>query len=121
MGNALYKTTTIGTLGELLVQFKLLQFGVQAAPPIKDSGNDLVAIKGRVVKLIQVKTSENTTPSIRDLPEIYDLVFLVRLVKDNMGSYLVDSSPITIVNSSREKLGVLSQDLVNELWSPDTQ
>ena len=35
-----------GTVGRTLVQIRLLQFGVQAAPPIKDSGNDLIAVCG---------------------------------------------------------------------------
>lgn len=52
-----------GTLGELLVQLRLLQFGIQAAPPIKDSGNDLIAVRGEVFKAIQVKTT--TTGSFR--------------------------------------------------------
>lgn len=43
MGNPLPKALATGTLGELLVQFRLLQFDIQAAPPLKDSGNDLVA------------------------------------------------------------------------------
>lgn len=53
MANPLPKTTYIGTVGELLVQLRLLEFGVQSAPPIRDSGNDLIAIKGRVVKLFR--------------------------------------------------------------------
>lgn len=62
MGNTLPKNLSIGTIGELLVQLRLLEFGVQAAPPIKDSGNDLIAIKGEVVKFIQIKTSKKTIP-----------------------------------------------------------
>jgi hypothetical protein len=46
-----------GTVGELLVQLRLLQYGVQAAPPLKDTGNDLIAVKGPVLKAIQVKTT----------------------------------------------------------------
>lgn len=36
MGNELPTSVTTGTLGEILCQLKLLEFGVQAAPPIKD-------------------------------------------------------------------------------------
>ena len=46
-----------GTIGELLVQIRLLQYGVQAAPPVKDSGNDLIAVRGNVFKALQVKTT----------------------------------------------------------------
>ena len=51
---------------------------MQAAPPLKDSGNDLIAVKGRVIKAIQVKT---TTTSRFDTkrPEYYDLAALVAL------------------------------------------
>lgn len=56
MGNPLHKNAHKGTLGELLVQLRLLEYGVQAAPPIKDTGDDLIAIKGETVKFIQVKT-----------------------------------------------------------------
>ena len=43
-----------GTVGELLVQIRLLQFGVQAAPPIKDSGNDLIAVNDREFRAVSV-------------------------------------------------------------------
>ena len=43
-----------GTIGELLVQIRLLQYGVQAAPPIKDSGNDLIAMNGEVFRAVSV-------------------------------------------------------------------
>ena len=46
MANPIPKNMKTGTIGELLVQLRLLQYNVQAAPPIKDSGNDLIAIKG---------------------------------------------------------------------------
>jgi hypothetical protein len=76
MGNPLPTNMSTATLGELLVQLRLLEYGIQAAPPIKDSGNDLIAIRGEVVKFIQVKTScEIAQP--RDLPDVYHLVVLV--------------------------------------------
>jgi len=36
---------------------RLFQHGVQAAPPLKDSGNDLIAVRERVFRAIQVKTT----------------------------------------------------------------
>ncbi len=51
-----------GSFGELLVQIRLLQHGVQAAPPIKDSGNDLIAIRRTVFKAVQVKTTVQEFP-----------------------------------------------------------
>jgi hypothetical protein len=74
-----------GTLGEIFVQLRLLQFGVQASPPIKDSGNDLIAIKEDVFKAIQVKTTvrEKFEFDINDLPSRYHLLALVRLVGED--------------------------------------
>jgi 5-hydroxyisourate hydrolase-like protein (transthyretin family) len=48
----------IGAIGELLVQLRFLQYDVQAAPPLKDSGNDLIAIRGEQWRAIQVKTTQ---------------------------------------------------------------
>jgi len=47
----------VGTIGELLVQLRLLQFHVQAAAPLKDSGNDLIAVRATRFHTIQVKTT----------------------------------------------------------------
>jgi hypothetical protein len=73
-----------GKVGELLIQIKLLLNGIQAAPPILDSGNDLVAICGRTIKTIQVKTKENSTPNwdIRPTEREYDILALVELAMD---------------------------------------
>jgi hypothetical protein len=56
--NALFDTTFKGTLGELITQAFLLAHGVQAAPPIKDSGNDLIAVRGHSFRAVQVRASE---------------------------------------------------------------
>lgn len=55
--NSLFHQTRIGTLGELIAQTHLLAHGVQAAPPIKDSGNDLIGIFNGSFRAIQVRTS----------------------------------------------------------------
>jgi len=52
--NSLSDTFLKGTFGELFVQLRLLQYEIQAAQPLKDTGNDLIAIKGEVFKAIQV-------------------------------------------------------------------
>jgi hypothetical protein len=73
----------IGTVGELLVQLRLLQFGLQAAPPLKDSGNDLVAIRQEVVKTFQIKTTttrrDHCTFDRRALPDLYHVLAIVTL------------------------------------------
>lgn len=118
MGNPLPNTTHTGTLGELLVQLRLLEYGIQAAPPIKDSGNDLIAIKGEVVKFIQVKTTLKHLTSARDLPEIYHIVALVELKYSGGGILLLDQSRVFVfkkgekVTEKRE----LSQTVVDDLW-----
>ena len=48
--NEISPEVRIGTIGELLVQTRLLQRGVQAAAAIKDSGNDLIALRGPTIK-----------------------------------------------------------------------
>ena len=67
--NELDSNTNTGTFGELLVQLRLFQHGVQAAPPLKDSGNDLIAVKERVFRAIQVKTTNQDRFDLRGLPE----------------------------------------------------
>lgn len=63
MANPISTELSIGTIGELLVQIRFLQYGVQAAAPLKDSGNDLIALRGFSVQTIQVKTT-----SVGELP-----------------------------------------------------
>jgi hypothetical protein len=72
-----------GALGELLVQIRLLQLGVQAAPPIKDSGNDLIAVRNDVFKAIQVKTTKRNRYSAKKLPKRYHLLAVVKLCASN--------------------------------------
>ena len=96
MANPLPPPLATGTLGEILVQLRLLQFGVQAAPPIKDTGNDLVAFYGRTVRTLQVKTSTNRISQDRRLPQHYDILAFVLL--QNIGGVVeLDSSRIFLV------------------------
>ena len=55
--NRITDNLKIGTVRELLVQLRLLEHDVQAAPPIKDSGNDLIAVRGESFRAIQIKTT----------------------------------------------------------------
>lgn len=118
MGNPLPKTVHIGTIGEILVQLRLLEYGVQSAPPIKDSGNDLIAIKGEVVKYVQVKTSTSRIGGVNGLPDIYHIVALVELEYSEDGGLLLDQSRIYVYKKG-ESLGQkreLTQDIVNNIW-----
>lgn len=99
MANPLPPPLATGTLGEILVQLRLLQFGVQAAPPIKDTGNDLVAFRDRSVRTLQVKTSATHIPRDRRLPPHYDILALV-LLHSFEGVVGLDSSRIFLVPSA---------------------
>lgn len=127
MGNPISENIKIGTLGELLVQTRLLQYGVQAAPPIKDSGNDLIAVKGEVFKGVQVKTTARGILQWNGLPEHYHILALVSLAGEEDEIYL-DATSVFLVprkevpnvspnNSSLEKFRIrkgLVDDLFNE-------
>lgn len=114
MGNPLPKNLKKGTIGELLVQLRLLEFGVQSAPPIKDSGNDLIAIRGEVVKFVQVKTENR----LRNLPEIFHIIALVDLKYSQGGDLLLDKSNVYLIMKGQKIINKrkLTQELVNEIW-----
>ena len=114
MANPLPKNIHKGTIGELLVQLRLLEYGVQASPPLKDTGNDLIAIKEEIVKFIQVKTSSR----IGNLPKIYHLVALVDLKYDENKNLLLDQSVVWIIEKgeSPNQKKELDKSLVDEIW-----
>ncbi len=82
MANPISEEVKTGTVGELLVQLRLLQYGVQAAPPLKDSGNDLIALKGFAIRCVQVKTTTNNVPAWPRKDKLYHLLAVVRLEGD---------------------------------------
>jgi len=102
MSNPISAAIRIGTLGELHVQLRLFQFDVQAAPPLKDSGNDWIAVKGPRFQTIQVKTT--ATRYLADFPDdrIYSLLVIVRFVGDDRDIRL-DESEVYLI--PRENLG----------------
>ena len=83
-------------MGELLVQLRLLQHGIQAAPPIKDSGNDLIALRGFVTRTIQVKTTTDGVPPWPKVARMYHLLAIVRLEGEETDIFL-DQSEIYLV------------------------
>jgi hypothetical protein len=123
VANPISEKMAIGTIGELLVQLRLLQHGVQAVPPLKDSGNDLIALRGYEVRAVQVKTSVGRIPRLRNLPLLYHLVALVRLEKFG-DQILLDESQIYLVPRNVIDAGQridyqqfrLSQELVDSLF-----
>lgn len=119
---------TIGSIGELLVALRLLQYGVQAAPPIKDSGNDLIAVRYKEFRAIQVKTT--TTNRFNDLDDLqrrlYHYVAFVHLVKKADG-FDLENSRIFLVEDHKIKQGSykvehfadleLNQERIDELFA----
>jgi hypothetical protein len=82
MANPINPMMKTGTLGELLVQIRLLEHDVQAAPPLKDTGNDLIALKGSVCRAIQVKTKttgDDPFDAVDGLDRNFDILALVNL------------------------------------------
>lgn len=89
-----------GTVGELLVQLRLLQFGVQAAPPLKDSGNDLIAIKGECFRAVQVKTTTREEFNKGNLPDKYHILAVVFLAGENQNIWL-DGSKVFLIEKKK--------------------
>ena len=100
--NPISKEIKIGTIGEILVQLRLLQYNVQSAPALKDSGNDLIAVKGDILKAIQVKTSTTDKFKLQNLHK-YHILALVKLVGENDSIYLDQSKIFLLKESEVEK------------------
>lgn len=79
MGNPISNELKLGTIAELLVQASLLQFDVQAAPPLKDSGNDLIAIRRAAIRAIQVKATKRDRYGAPKEKIRYDILAAVRM------------------------------------------
>lgn len=128
MSNPISKEVKIGTLGELLVQIRLLQYDVQAAPPLKDSGNDLIAAKGDVFKSIQVKTiNDSDRFDLREIDrKIINVVALVRLIGEDREVSLDDTDIFLLTKDdiadkqtiSPETISdkILTNERINEIW-----
>jgi hypothetical protein len=96
MSNPLPENNLTGLFGELLVQIRLLQFGVQAAPPIEDSGNDLIAVNGKEFRSVSVRTTTSTNFTKPKSERIYDVLAVVCLEgADN--EVLLDRSQIFLI------------------------
>ena len=109
--NPISDKMAIGTAGELLVQLRLLQHGVQAAAPIKDSGNDLIAVRQTVFRAIQVKTTTGPRYSVHRLPPFYHILAVVYLCVED-GDFHLDRSRVYLI--PRERVEATSRR-INEL------
>lgn len=125
MANPISAELITGTVGELLVQIRLLQYDVQAAPPLKDSGNDLIALRGFEVRCIQVKTTSSALPAWPADTNRYHLLAVVRLVGedrelhlDRSEVYLLRKSDLPSIRRSWDELRpfVLNSHRIEELF-----
>ena len=80
-----------GSVGELLVQIRLLQYGVQAAPPIEDSGNDLIAVNGTEFRAISVRTTRSGNYNKPPQERTYHVLAVVHLRGDDRELHLDDT------------------------------
>lgn len=128
MSNPISAAMRIGTLGELLVQVRLLQFDVQAASPLKDSGNDLIAVRGTCFHTIQVKTTSGLEiPAWPQAERIYSLLAIVCLAGEDRHLYLDASSvyllPRTALANLRRSWDALrpyeiTGEVIDRLFAP---
>lgn len=116
-----------GTLGELLVQIRLLQYGVQAAAPIKDSGNDLIAINGKEFRALSGRATTTGTYSKPEAGRLYHVLVVVYLVGkdrevflDGSQLFLIPQAEVAAASTDCEKLDKykLSRQLVEKLFGP---
>ena len=80
--NPLEDSAITGSIGELLIQIRLMQYDIQVASPTDDSGNDLIAVRGEVFRALQVKTTRKPPfrpPKPASLPGRYHILALVYL------------------------------------------
>ena len=126
--NPLNEKLVTGTIGELLVQLRLFQYDVQAAPPLKDSGNDLIAIRGHTFRAIQVKTTSSQDGLVRaPTDRLYHILAFVRLHGENHELFL-DESEVFLITRNEIEEGLfnhnsldrfrISYELVNSLFPP---
>jgi len=99
MGNPITDKIKLGTIGETYAQLRLLELDVQASFPLKDSGNDLIAIKGDICKYLQVKTTEHNRISKPNSKTVYDYLIIV---KKNKGMNITDDKPKLYILSKED-------------------
>jgi hypothetical protein len=125
-----------GTFGELLVQIRLLQHSVQAVAPHKDTGNDLLAVRGEVFRAIQVKTTSERFPVTFDcnitlerkfhvlaIVVLHDVQFKnlddFEVPLDECQVFLLEREQVTKGYFTLEELApyAVSKDRVNEIFN----
>ena len=125
MSNPLPENNLTGLFGELLVQIRLLQYGVQAAPPIEDSGNDLIAVNGKEFRIVSVRTTTSTAYTKPKSARLYDVLAVVCLdggdnevYLDRSQIFLIPKRAVKKASTNPKLLGeyIFSKELVEELF-----
>lgn len=122
--NPLPATTNKGTLGELYVQIRLLEHGIQAAPPLKDSGNDLIAVYQDEFRAVQVRSTTSDTIDKPADEKLYHVLAVVKFQQadhisiDTAELYLFSKSEVATITSnlSNHKNKKLSSERVQRLF-----
>ena len=118
--NTITNNMKTGTVGEILVQLRLLEHNIQAAPPLKDSGNDLIAIRGKAFRAIQVKTTTGNSFNKNELPELYHILAVVQLFADET-RLLLDKSCIFLIPYERiQDIGTTVNGLAGFEMTPES-
>jgi hypothetical protein len=94
--NPITERMSTGCVGELLVQLRLLQLGVQAAPPIEDSGNDLIAVNQAEFRAVSVRTTTTGTYTKPDTERRYHVLAVVHLMGEDRELHL-DRSRVFLI------------------------
>jgi hypothetical protein len=107
--NPLSPQLKLGTIGELLVQLRLLEYDIQAVSPHKDTGNDLLAVRGETFRAVQVKSFAGGICRFdrRELMErAFHVLALVRLGGEGRRVFL-DRSRIFLLQKQEVSKGAL--------------
>lgn len=127
--NPIYASTKIGTIGELVVQIYLLENDVQAAPPVKDSGNDLIGIYGSEFRAIQVKTTRGDKLAKPKSKVDYHVLAVVKLPKNPQQSSIMNAAVYLFrkrdLKSCLPKItlnteNLISPGLIRSIWAPES-
>jgi hypothetical protein len=126
--NDLYATTKEGTIGELIVQLRLLEHDIQAAPPLKDSGNDLIAIRRHSFRALQVRTTTGDRIDKPDNTVLYHILAVVKLpvvdgrfVTRDAEIFLFSRDEVSQIRGglSRHRDHIFSQQLLDKMFDHD--
>lgn len=108
-----------GTIGEILVQLRLLQYGIQAASPIKDSGNELIAVNGRTFRAISVRTTTSGRYNKPEDDRVYDVLAVVSLIGGDREIWLDQSDIFLIAHQDVAAASTRCAALGDWVWSPE--